>query len=97
MNHVNYKLEFYNEAPDDMFERACQLLFRAMSALGFLDGGFMSGIEKEKQKHLEEQKQDLNYQKPEETDNIQKSAHPDADYMKDRNLDPETHGRKKDE
>jgi len=41
----------------------------------------------------EEQDQDLVHQHPEETDNLQKSERPDSDYMKDRGLDPETHGK----
>lgn len=40
------------------------------------------------------QLQDLTWQKPGESDNIQKSERPDTDYMKSRDLNPETHGKK---
>src|SRR4051812_1510055 len=40
-----------------------------------------------------DQDQDLNHHKTEESDNLQKSADPDAEYMKDRGLDRETHGK----
>ena len=42
----------------------------------------------------EKQDQDLIKQKPEETDNLQKSERPADDYMASRGLDPETHGKK---
>lgn len=40
-----------------------------------------------------EQDQDLKHQKPEESDNLNKSESPDSEYMKDRGLDRETHGK----
>jgi hypothetical protein len=43
----------------------------------------------------EEQKQDLTWQKPEETDNLQKSEKPARDYCEDRHIDPETQGKEK--
>lgn len=52
-----------------------------------LDGGIM-GTNKD-----EEQKQDLAYQKPEETDNLQKSARPSKDYCEDRGLDQDSLGK----
>jgi len=47
-----------------------------------------------KEKEKEKQVQDLLHQKPEETDNIQKSERPSDDYMDSRGLDHETHGNK---
>ena len=41
----------------------------------------------------EKQDQDLINQKPEETDNLQKSERPDDTYCKSRGIDPETHGK----
>jgi hypothetical protein len=41
----------------------------------------------------EQQPQDLNHQKPEETDNLQKSARPAKDYCEDRGLDQDTLGK----
>ena len=43
------------------------------------------------------QVQDLGHQKPEETDNLQKSARPSDDYMDSHGLSRETHGKKEDE
>lgn len=37
-------------------------------------------------------KEDLGWQKPEESENIQKSEKPDSDYMKDHNLCQRCHG-----
>jgi hypothetical protein len=45
----------------------------------------------------EEQDQDLKHQKPEETDNLQKSARPAKDYCEDRGLDQDTLGKEKNE
>ncbi len=44
-----------------------------------------------------EQEQDLKWQKPEESDNLQKSVRPDGDYMRDRGLNPDTHGKSESE
>ncbi len=41
-----------------------------------------------------EQLDDLAHQKPEETDNLQKSERPSDDYMDTHELDRETHGKK---
>ena len=41
---------------------------------------------------MEEEKKDLGWQKPEESDNMQKSETPDAEYMKDHQLCPVCHG-----
>lgn len=46
-------------------------------------------------KKAEDQKQDLSWQKPEETDNLQKSAKPARDYCEDRKIDQETQGKEK--
>lgn len=46
---------------------------------------------------LKEQDQDLKHQKPEETDNLQKSARPAKDYIDSRGLDAETLGKEKKE
>lgn len=43
-----------------------------------------------------EQPQDLLHQKPEETDNLNKSERPADDYLKSRELDPKTLGKKLD-
>lgn len=42
----------------------------------------------------EEQTQDLVHQKPEETDNLSKSARPDKSYTDSKDLDPDTLGKK---
>jgi len=42
-----------------------------------------------------EQDQDLKHQKPEETDNLQKSERPNKDYCKDRGIDQDTQGKEK--
>lgn len=44
-------------------------------------------------KKADDQDQDLKHQKPEESDNLQKSESPDSEYMKDRGLNRETHGK----
>ena len=44
-------------------------------------------------KKAEDQKQDLAHQKPEETDNLQKSARPNKDYCQDRGIDQDTQGK----
>jgi len=41
-----------------------------------------------------DQDQDLTDQKPEESDNLQKSARPADDYMDSHGLDRDTHGKK---
>ena len=46
-------------------------------------------------KKTEDQDQDLAHQKPEETDNLQKSERPAKDYCDERGIDPETHGKNK--
>jgi hypothetical protein len=42
----------------------------------------------------QEMVQDLKWQKPEESDNLQKSERPADDYMDSRGLDRDTHGKK---
>ena len=44
-----------------------------------------------------EQQQDLAHQKPEETDNLQKSERPADDYCDSKKLDRDTLGKSKDE
>lgn len=51
------------------------------------------GVCVENTKKSENQEQDLAWQKPEESDNLQKSVRPDGDYMRDRGLNPDTHGK----
>lgn len=50
-------------------------------------------MDEKKEQNQQPQTQDLNWQHPEESDNLQKSERPNTDYMKDRDLDPETHGK----
>jgi hypothetical protein len=47
------------------------------------------GTEKKEQQH------DLIHHKPEETDELVKSAEPSDDFMKQKGLDKETHGKEK--
>ena len=51
-------------------------------------------MDDKKEDKKEEQAVDLGHQKPEETDNLQKSERPADDYMESRDLDKETHGKK---
>jgi len=51
-------------------------------------------LDMNEKKEDEKQKQDLAHQKPEETDNLQKSARPDRSYCEDRGLDQDTLGKK---
>ena len=51
----------------------------------------------DKKKKLEDQTQDLSHQKPEETDNLNKSERPADDYLKSRELDADTLGKRKPE
>lgn len=53
-----------------------------------------SSESKESVKKADEQKQDLSHQKPQETDNLQKSERPSKDYCDERGIDPDTHGKK---
>ena len=45
---------------------------------------------------VEEKKGDLGWQKPEESEHIQKSEKPDADYMTENNLCQKCHGARRD-
>jgi len=93
MNHVDFKLDFFKESSDEIYERGCKILHKSMEILGYIEGEEMNGTE-EKSVTTDPQQQDLLFQHPEETDNIQKSERPDAEYMKDRGLDQDTHGKK---
>jgi hypothetical protein len=54
-------------------------------------------VSRPKEVKMEEKKEgDLGWQKPEESENIQKSEKPDADYMADHNLCQKCHGAKRD-
>jgi len=50
---------------------------------------------KEEVKKAEPQKQDLAHHKTEETDNLCKAENPADDFMDQKQLDRETHGKKK--
>lgn len=102
-NYVDLQLEYFGEDPQGLllYLSATTALRKAMVKLGLLRDLtdkeikelFMSKDEDPKEKP---QEPDLKHQKPEETDNLQKSERPDAEYMKDHELDPDTHGKKKD-
>lgn len=48
-------------------------------------------------KPKEEMTQDLTHHKTEETDELVKAAEPSDDFMRERRLDKDTHGKVKDE
>jgi len=52
---------------------------------------------KEEGKEEEDQPQDLAHQKPEETNNLNKSERPSDDYLDSRGLDHDTLGKKEDD
>lgn len=90
-NEVSAVLEFFTEDDRTVFTRSCEALFSAMVSIGAVK----KREESMKPDEKEEQKQDLNHQKPEETDNLSKSERPADDYLKSRALDPETLGKSK--
>ena len=82
-NVVKTKLEFYQDDTATIRERIVSEATSIAKQMGYTE-----------EKKMNEQDQDLDYQKPEETDNLQKSERPADDYMDSRGLDHETHGKK---
>lgn len=100
-NYIDLQLERFGDDPQGLllYLSATEALRKGMIKLGLLRNLNDKEINKlfmTKEKEPEEQDQDLKHQKPEETDNLQKSERPDSDYMKSKELDPDTHGKKKD-
>lgn len=53
--------------------------------------------DKKPKEEPKEQPQDLTHHKTEETDNLVKAENPDESFMNQKDLDKETHGKKKEE
>jgi len=53
--------------------------------------------DQKKPEQEKEMPQDLKHHRPEETDELAKSEHPADDFMDSKQLDRETHGKKKSE
>lgn len=92
-NSVQVLLNFYNdENHRGNFVRACESLYHAMAQLGVLKSKGDTNMTTEKK---EEQKQDLTWQTPEETDTLAKAERPADDFMDTNELDRDSHGKKK--
>lgn len=74
------KIDFYDKT--DLISRAMLAVKNVLENMGV-------GMSTKK-----EQTQDLSHQKPEETDNLQKSARPDDTYTDTHELDRDTLGKK---